>query len=260
MRRIILQAAVALALVSASAQAAEQKTLSPPNRDWSFEGIFGAYDNATLKRGHQVYRDVCSSCHSMDLMAYRNLQRIGYTWDEVKAIAAEYEVPAEPNEEGETVDEDGNILMRPATPSDGFARAFANEAAARAANSGRLPPELTLLAKSRKGGADYLMALLTGFRDPPDNVELADGVSFNLYYPGNYISMIEPLTEDMVEYTDGTKATVEQMASDVVTFMAWASDPTLERRKREGRWIILGLAFFSLLLFWVKRRTWAKLH
>jgi len=240
-------AVLALALATA-AKAAEKVALEA--QDWSFDGIFGTYDRAAMQRGLQVYREGCGGCHSLRLIAFRTLSALGYSEDEVKAIAAEYEVPALPNDEGE-------IEMRAALPSDKFPRPFANENAARAANNGALPPDLSLITKARVGGPDYLYSLLVGYEEePPEGEEVMEGMYYNHYFPGKQIAMPPPLTEDGVEYADGTPATVEQMAHDLTTFLAWAASPEMETRKRMGIKVVLFLIVFTAMLYAVKRKVW----
>ena len=210
--------AVALMLGAGPAMAEVGK---PPARDWSFDGMFGTFDRGAAQRGFQVYQEVCAACHSLKLVAYRNLSGIGLSEDQIKAIAAEVEVTDGPNDEGE-------MFQRPARPSDRFVKPFANDNAARAANNGALPPDLSLMVKARKGGADYLHALLTGYKEePPAGIKLSEGMNYNLYFPGNQIAMAPPVADDAVEYADGTKATADQIATDVATFLAWAAEPEL---------------------------------
>ncbi len=252
MRNLIIAAAVVFAgLQAGAAQAAEGKAL--PARDWSFSGIFGQFDRGAMQRGFQVYREVCSGCHSLRLIAFRNLEALGYDEDEIKAIAAEYTIEDGPDDEGE-------MFERPGLPADRIPSPFANTKAAAAANNGAVPPDLSLMIKARNGGADYLHALLTGYVDPPDGVEVLDVQNYNLYFPGNLTAMAPPLSEDAVEYGDGTPATVEQMASDIVNFLAWAAEPTMEERKRMGIKVILFLLAFTGVLYAAKRKVWADLH
>ena len=252
MRNLIIAAAVVFAgLQAGAAQAAEGKAL--PARDWSFSGIFGQFDRGAMQRGFQVYREVCSGCHSLRLIHFRNLEALGYGEDEIKAIAAEYTVEDGPDDEGE-------MFERPGLPADRIPSPFANTKAAAAANNGAVPPDLSLMVKARDGGADYVHALLTGYADPPDGVEVLDVQNYNLYFPGNLTAMAPPLSEDAVEYGDGTPATVEQMAADVVNFLAWAAEPTMEERKRMGIKVILFLLAFTGVLYAVKRKVWADLH
>jgi ubiquinol-cytochrome c reductase cytochrome c1 subunit len=253
MKKLIIAAAVAFAGLHAGAvQAVEGEAL--PARDWSFSGIFGQYDRGALQRGLQVYQEVCSGCHSLRLIAFRNLDGLGFNEDEIKAIAAEYTIEDGPDDEGE-------MFERAGVPADRFPSPFANSNAAAAANSGAVPPDLSLMTKARDGGADYLHALLIGYVDPPDGVDLLEDVqSYNLYFPGNVTAMAPPLFEDAVEYGDGTPATVEQMASDVTSFLAWAAEPEMEDRKRMGIKVILFLLVFTGVLYAVKRKVWADLH
>jgi ubiquinol-cytochrome c reductase cytochrome c1 subunit len=252
MKNLILAAAVVfVGFQAGAAQAAESAAL--PARDWSFTGIFGKFDTGAMQRGFQVYQEVCSGCHSLRLIAFRNLEALGFDEDEIKAIAAEYTVEDGPDEEGE-------MFERPALPSDRVPLPFPNSKAAAASNNGAVPPDLSLMIKARDGGADYVHAFLTGYADPPDGVELLDIQNYNLYFPGNLTAMAEPLFEDAVEYVDGTPATVEQMASDIVTFLAWAAEPTMEERKRMGIKVILFLLIFTGVLYAVKRKVWADLH
>jgi ubiquinol-cytochrome c reductase cytochrome c1 subunit len=258
MRRLALAAIAAFAL-SGPAQAAEAPPI--PDQSWSFEGVMGTYDRAALQRGFQVYKEVCSSCHAMNLIHYRDLGPpgiggsggIGFNADEIKALASEVEVTDGPNDAGE-------MFQRPGRPADKLKAPFANDNAARAANNGALPPDLTLMTKARVGGADYVYALLTGYSDPPAGVTLMEGMNYNKVFPGHQIAMPQPLNPDQVSYADGTKATVEQMARDVTTFMAWAAEPELEARKRLGVKVILFLIILSGLLYIAKRKIWADVH
>ena len=252
MRGRVLGAALALALATGAASAAEAP--KPSAQDWSFDGIFGTYDRGALRRGVQIYNEVCASCHSLKLVAYRNLGDIGFGADEVKAIAADFEVTDGPNE-------DGDMFTRPARPADRFAAPFENVQAARAANNGALPPDLSVITKARKGGADYIYAILAGYlEEPPAGVELADGMSYNEYFPGQQIAMPSPLGEDAVEYADGTKATTAQMSKDVTTFLVWAAEPAMEERKRLGVKVMLFLIVLTALVYALKRKIWSDLH
>ena len=253
MVRTILCALTALMLGTGAAIASEAAP-KPPSHDWSFDGVFGSFDRGATRRGYQVFSEVCASCHALELVAYRNLQDVGFGADEVREIAAEFEVEDGPTEEGE-------MYMRPALPFDHFVPPFPNDQAARDANNGAMPPDLSLIVKARKGGADYLHALLTGYKEePPEGVELNDGMYYNDFFLGHQIAMPTPLMEESVEYEDGTKATVEQMSSDVVTFLAWAAEPELETRKSMGLWVIVFLVVFTAMLYALKRRIWSDLH
>lgn len=225
-----------------------------PTRDWSFQGIFGTYDRAAMQRGFQVYRLVCGSCHSLRLLYYRNLADLGYNKDEIKAIAAQYATKDGPNESGEMFD-------RPAKPTDHLVPPFANEQMARAFNNGALPPDLSLITLARHGGPDYLYAFLTGYADEvPEGVELMEGAFYNKYFPDQQVAMMNVLFEGGVEFADGTPATVEQMASDLVTFLSWAAEPKMEERKRLGFKVMLFLIVLTIMLFAVKRKVWSDVH
>lgn len=252
MRKTILSAAAAVVMVmSGSALAAGG--VEVPKRDWSFEGIFGTYDRAAMQRGLQVYKEVCAGCHSLNLIYYRNLTDLGYTEAQVKAFAAENEVEDGPNDEGE-------MYTRTALPSDRFVKPFPNDNAARAGNGGALPPDLSLMVEARPAGPNYLYALMTGYADAPSGVDMMEGMSYNNYFPGHQIAMAPPLSEDGVEYEDGTKATVEQQAEDIVTFLAWASEPNMEDRKRMGIKVLIFLIVFTGILIAVKKRVWSDVH
>ncbi len=258
MKKTLLSAFAGLAmvlgisLIGAPAQAEGDTAL--PYQDWSWSGPFGTFERAALRRGLQVYSEVCSGCHSVKLVAYRNLMDIGFAEDEVKTFAAEFEVEDGP-------DADGEMFTRPAVPADRFVQPFANENAARASNNGALPPDLSLMTKARKNGADYVYALLTGYEEEaPEGIDLLEGMSYNHYFPGNQIAMAPPIDDDAVEYADGTEASKEQIARDVVTFLAWAAEPELEERKRLGIKVLIFLLVLTGLLYALKRKIWADLH
>ena len=246
--RIIALAALAATLVASGAAAAAE---GPPQ--WSFGGVFGSYDRAAAKRGFQVYHDVCSACHSLNLVNYRNLQQIGFSENEVKAFAAEKQVTDGPNDQGE-------MFQRPARPSDHIVPTFANEQQARMANNGALPPDLSVITKARKGGPDYLYSVLTGFVDVPEGVKMPDGMFYNAAFPGHAIAMPPPLVDGAVTFADGTNATVPQMAADVVTFLNWAAEPELEARKKLGVQVLIFLVLLTAMLYAVKRKVWSALH
>ena len=252
MKKLSIGAAVLLfGLPAGAALAAEGKEL--PERDWSFSGIFGQFDRGAMQRGLQVYREVCAGCHSLRFIAFRNLGALGYGEDEIKAIAAEYSIEDGPNEEGE-------MFERPGRPPDRFPSPFPNDKAAAANNNGAVPPDLSLIVKARTGGADYVHGLLTGYAEPPEGLEILEGQNYNLYFPGNVTAMAPPLFEDAVEYGDGTPATVERMATDVATFLAWTAEPEMEERKSMGIGVMLFLLVFTGVLYAVKRKVWADLH
>ena len=248
--RSLLSALAAAGIIVGVAQAAEEAL---PNEHWSFEGIFGTYDRAELQRGFQVYQEVCSVCHAVEHLAYRDLEEIGYSDDEVKAIAAQAKVTDGPNDAGE-------MFERPGRPSDPFVRPFPNEKAARAANNGALPPDQSLIIKAREHGPQYVFALLAGYRDPPPDLKMGQGMRYNAYFPGNQIAMPPPLSDDAVNYGDGTKPTLEQEAHDVVAFLTWAAEPNLEARKHMGVKVIAFLLITTVLCYAVKRKIWARIH
>ncbi|GBD44023.1 Cytochrome b/c1 [bacterium HR40] len=249
MRKALL--ATALLLVPLAASAAEGEALV--DRSWPHEGFFGSYDKAALQRGFQVFEQVCASCHSAKYLAFRHLAGIGLDEAQIAAIAARYTVVDGPDDKGE-------MFERPARPSDYFPRPFPNEQAARAANNGALPPDLSLIVKAREGHEDYIYSLLVGFEEPPADVEVPSGQYYNRYFPGHLISMPPPLSEGMVEYADGTPATVPQMAEDVTQFLAWLSEPHLETRKAVGLKFMLFVLALTGIFYAYKRRLWAKLH
>ena len=250
LKSAILSAALALGLAGA-AQASEAVHI--PQQNWPHSGVFGTIDKASAQRGFQVYKEVCSACHSMRLVPIRTLAGIGFKEDELKALAASYEVQAGPNDAGE-------MFMRPGTPADRFPSPFPNDNAARAANNGALPPDLSLLAKARVGGEDYLYAFLTGFEEPPEGVNLMPGMNYNKYFPGHQVGMPNILQPDGVSYADGTKATVEQQAKDVSVFLTFAAEPHLDARKQMGVKVILFLIVLAGLMYATKRKLWSTLH
>ena len=246
---VALAAALAPALAPSPARAAGEAK-HPPHRDWSFDGPFGAYDRAALQRGLQVYREVCAACHGVRRLAFRDFAALGYGPGQIRSLAAEYSVVDGP-------DDEGDLFERPALPSDRVPPPFASDEAARAANGGALPPDLSLIVKARAHGADYLHALLAGY---PEGAE-PDGVLYeNPYYPGGRIAMAPPLAEGIVEYADGTAASVDQMAADVTHFLAWAAEPELEERKRAGIKTILFLAVLLVVFAVANRRVWARVR
>ncbi len=252
MRILKILALLGAVAVAPSAQAASE-AITLPNTRFSSDGIFGTFDRASVQRGFQVYREVCASCHSMNLLSYRNLRDIGLTEEQVRAVAADVQVQDGPNDEGQ-------MFERPGRPSDRFRRPFPNDNAARAANNGALPPDFSVLSKARLGGPRYLHALLVGYEDPPAGFALGDGMNYNRYYSGHQIAMASPLNPDQVEYADRTPATVDQMARDVALFMQWAAEPELEQRRQMGIKIVIFLSVLGVLAYGVKRRIWADLH
>ncbi len=238
---------------AASAEGGEHE-IALPDVQWSFDGLFGAYDRASLQRGFQVYTQVCAACHSMERLSYRNLTALGYTADEVKAIAASHTVHDGPNDEGEMFD-------RPGLPSDGFVGPFPNKKAAAAANNGAVPPDMSLLAKARHGGASYIYGILTGYEEqPPAGVTLLPSQHWNKYMPGHVIAMPPPIMDGQVAYEDGSPQTVDQYAKDVASFLTWAAEPHMEDRKRIGLKVLIFLLVFTGIMYAVKKKVWADHH
>ncbi len=224
--------------------------------DWSFKGIFGKFDRATLQRGYQVYTEVCSSCHSMKYLSYRNLTEKGgpeFSEAQAKAIAASFEVKDGPNA-------DGDMYTRPGKLSDKFVMPYENVKAAQAANGGAYPPDMSVLVKARGGGVDYIYSLLQGYEDPPAGIILDDGVYYNKYMYGNKIKMANQLSDGLVEYADGTNATVEQMSKDVTTFLMWAAEPHLESRHQMGFKAIVYLIILTILVYFSMKRIWSRIE
>jgi ubiquinol-cytochrome c reductase cytochrome c1 subunit len=252
MRKLALALGAAAIVGIGAATAADEPKL--PSEHWSFDGIFGTYDRASLQRGFQVYKEVCSACHAVKELYYRDLAALGFSEEEVKALAAQVQVTdAQPNDQGE-------MVQRPGRPSDPIARPFPNDQAARAANNGALPPDLALITKAREGGADYVFGILNGYAPPPADIKLGEGMNYNLYFPGHQIAMPPPLNEGAVTFADGTPSSVKQMAHDVVSFLSWAAEPTLEQRKRTGVKVMIFLLICAGVFYAVKRKIWADLH
>jgi ubiquinol-cytochrome c reductase cytochrome b/c1 subunit len=248
----------------ASVAPASVEPLAPKHVDWSFYGPFGTYDRATLQRGFQVYKEVCSACHALSHVAFRNLGDAGgpgFTEAQVKAIAAGYKVPAGPDDKGRTTDDKGDPLMRAAVPSDYVPPPFPNEAASRAANNGALPPDLSMVVKAREGHEDYVYSIVTGDgTKPPANMHMTRGMNYDPYFPGRQIAMPPPLTMGSVTFADGTPNTVDEEAKAVVTFLSWASEPKMEERKRTGFSVMIFLFVFAGLLYLSYRKVWHGHH
>jgi cytochrome c1 len=260
MRKLLVTGAIAAAsLATAAVAVAAGDTPHPPHKHWHFQGPFGTYDRAAAQRGYQVYHEVCSACHSLSLLAYRNLMELGLSENQVKDLIKDIQVP--------DLNDDGQPIERPARLSDRFKKPFPNEAAAAAANNGKAPPDLSVIIKARENGPDYVHALLTGYvpfdKLTPEQIKefaVTKDDNFNKYLPGHKIAMAPPLNDDKVTYVDGTKATTDQEASDVVEFLAWASEPHMEDRKRTGVRVILFLLAMAGLMYAVKRSVWADKH
>jgi ubiquinol-cytochrome c reductase cytochrome c1 subunit len=253
MRRVaFLAAATFLACAPLAARAQESDAIELPQHNWSFDGIFGTFDRAAAQRGFQVYNEVCSNCHSLKEAYYRDLAGIGLSSAQITAIAASKMVP--------TIGDDGQPTERPALPSDHFKSPFPNDKAARAALNGALPPDQSVIEKAREDGANYIYDLLNGYGDPPAGMKVGAGLYYNKYFPGHQIAMPQPLNEGQVTYADGTKATVPQMANDVVTFLTYIANPEMERRKAMGVKFILFMLVLTALAYAVKRKIWADVH
>ena len=222
--------------------------------DWTFKGLFGKFDRASLQRGYQVYTEVCAACHSMKYLSYRNLSEKGgpeFSVAQAKAIAASFEVTDGPNADGE-------MFQRPGKLSDKFVMPYENVKAAEAANGGAYPPDMSVLVKARGGGVDYIYSLLQGYEEAPSGMILDEGVHYNKYMYGNKIKMSAPLSDGIIEYSDGTKASVEQMSKDVTTFLMWAAEPSLEARHQMGFKAIVYLIILTILVYFSMKRIWSR--
>jgi len=251
LNRIILVVFISLFSFSTSSEEVKSEFIKTK---WSFEGIFGTFDRASLQRGYQVYQEVCSGCHSVQHLSYRNLSEKGgpeFSTEEAKAIAAQFEVEDGPNSDGE-------MFMRPGRLSDKFVKPYPNVEASTAANDGAYPPDMSVLTKARAGGADYIYSLLLGYEEAPTGFELDDGVYYNKYIPGNKIKMSAPLSDGLVEYSDSTQATTAQMAKDVTTFLVWAAEPHLEAQHRMGFKAIIYLIILFTLVYMSKQKVWSQ--
>lgn len=269
----ILSFALAYGAGIGLASAAEYPLKEPHHLKWSFAGPFGKYDKEQLQRGLKVYKEICSVCHSMNLVAFRTLKELGYSEDQVKAFAADYQITDGPNK-------DGDMFERPGKPSDHFPAPFPNEEAAAAANNGAPPPDFSLIAKARaaergfprfvfdiftqyaEGGPDYIYSLLTGFgQKPEEGLTIPDGTYYNPYFmQAPSLSMPPPLSDGAVSYDDGSPETVDQYAKDVSAFLMWAAEPELEARKKMGFRVMVFLLVFAGLLYVVKKRVWSNVE
>ncbi len=270
---IALTLAGGLAATAAPASAQEHDTPQPPRLKWSFSGPFGKYDEAQLQRGFKIYREVCSNCHSMQMLAFRNLADAGgpgFTEAQAAAVAAEYKIK-DVNDRGDSVERSGQL-------ADSFPSPFANELAAKAANGGTAPPDMSVLAKARtyergfpwfvldmftqyqEQGPDYIAALLKGYEEPPTGFTVPEGGHYNKYFPGNNIAMPSPLQPGQVTYDDGAPQTVEQYSKDVTAFMEWVAEPHLVARKRIGFQVMIFLIVLAGLLYFTKKKVWSALH
>jgi cytochrome c1 len=266
----LLAFALAASLSAVTVQVASAED-APPRQTWSFSGPFGTYDQAQLQRGFQIYKEVCSTCHSIKMLAFRNLADPGgpgFTEAQAATVAAGYQVTDGPNDQGA-------MFQRPGTIADHFPPPFPNDQAARAALGGKLPPDMSVLAKARshewgfprfvidaftmyqEDGPDYIHAILNGYTDAPKDFPLPPGGQYNKYFPGGAIGMPKPLSDGQVQYTDGTPMTVDQYGKDVGAFLMWAAEPKLDERKRLGFQVMIFLIVLSGLLYFTKKKVWS---
>lgn len=232
---------------------ASEDCIPPPHNHWPYDGWTQTHDTATLRRGYEVYRQVCSTCHSMNLISFRNLVGVTHTDEQARALAGSFEVQDGPNDEGEMFD-------RAAKLSDPFPSPYANDQAGRAANGGALPPDLSCISKARHSGPDYIFALLTGYgKETPSGWPEKPGLHYNPYFPDGAIAMAAPLSDGQVEYEDDTPATVSQMAKDVACFLQWSSEPEQDERKRMGCKVVMVFGIMALITGYYKRWSWASL-
>ena len=251
MKKIILAAAAVFALAAPAALNAAEH-IEIPEEEWSFNGVFGKFDQAQVQRGFQVYKDVCAACHSLRYVAFRNFETLGYSEEQIKTLAAGYEVEDGPNEEGE-------MFKRKAKASDHLPKPFPNDQAARLANGGALPPDLSLMTKAREGGPNYVYHLLLGYDEPPADFQLLEGLSYNKYFPGHQIGMAKQVQDGLVTFADGSPNDAAHIAKDVTAFLHWAAEPKLEARHSTGFRVLLYAIVFAVLAYFLKRRIWAKL-
>lgn len=275
LRAAFAAGAMLLAAQTAPALAQEHDGPHVPRESWSFAGPFGHFDEAQLQRGFQVYKEVCSACHSLNYVAFRNLGQsggLGYNEAQVKTIASEYQITDGP-------DANGDMFQRPGRPSDHFPPPFPNPEAAAAANNGKAPPDLSLMAKARavhrgfpwfvfdavtqyqEAGPDYIHALLTGYKDPPADIQVPPGLHYNPnFISGHFLAMPPPLSDGQVTYSDGAPQTVDQYARDVAAFLMWAAEPKLEERKETGFKVMIFLIAFAVLLYLTKNKIWRNVE
>jgi ubiquinol-cytochrome c reductase cytochrome b/c1 subunit len=273
-RELTTALALAAAMAGAAIPARAQEADAPPLQHWSFAGPFGTYDPAQLQRGFKIYREVCSNCHSLKLLSFRNLADAGgpaFTEAQAAAVAESYQITDGPNDQGQ-------MFQRPGKISDYFPPPFPNDQAARAALGGGLPPDMSTLAKARgyergfpwfifdaftqyqQGGPDYIHAILNGYTDPPQGFVLPPGTHYNKYFPGHAIAMPKPINDGQVKYTDGTPETVDQYGRDVAAFLMWAAEPKLDERKRLGFQVMIYLIVLAGLLYFTKKKVWHEVE
>ncbi|XP_013872192.1 cytochrome c1, heme protein, mitochondrial [Austrofundulus limnaeus] len=249
---VITAGGAGLALMLNQAVKATELELHAPSYPWSHSGPLSALDHASIRRGYQVYKQVCAACHSLDYLAFRNLVGVTHTEEEAKAIAEEFEIVDGP-------DDNGEMFTRPGKLSDYFPKPYPNPEAARAANGGSLPPDLSYIILAREGGEDYVFSLLTGYCDPPAGVPVKEGLYFNPYFPGQAIGMAPPIYNEVLEFEDGTPATMSQVAKDVCTFLRWAAEPEHDQRKRMGLKFLMGMVIIIPTLYYMHRHKWTVL-
>jgi len=249
---VTLAGAASLALALKETVSAGELVVHPPKHPWSHNGHISSLDHASIRRGYEVYKQVCAACHSMRFLHYRELINVSHTEEEAKAEAEEIMVTDGPNDEGE-------MFQRPGKLFDAFPSPYANEEQARVANNGAYPPDLSLITLARHGGEDYIFSLLTGYCDTPAGVEVGDGQYYNPYFPGGAISMAQALYNEIIEYSDGTPATLSQLSKDVSTFLKWAAEPEHDTRKRMFIKIMLILSLLTGISFYYKRLKWSPL-
>jgi cytochrome c1 len=220
---------------------------------WSFDGVLGKFDKQQVQRGFQVYKDVCAACHSLEYLSFRNFADLGYSEDQVKALAAGYEIEDGPNDEGD-------MFKRKGKPSDRLPKPFPNDAFARAANGGALPPDLSLITKARHGGPDYIYNLLMGYEDAPADMTMMDGMNYNKFFPGNQIAMAEQIQDGLVTYADGAPNDAASISRDITAFLHWVAEPKLEARHTLGLRVMLYTFLFTVLAYLAKRRIWARIE
>jgi len=273
MKRTVLGLTFAVAVAALALPATAEEQVAPPRLKWSFAGPFGKYDPAQLQRGFKIYREVCSACHSIQMLAFRNLAEPGgpeFSPAQVESIAAEYKVK-DTNDQGEAIE-------RPGRPGDHFPPPFESDAQARQVTGGALPPDMSVLAKARgyergfpyflfdiftqyqEAGVDYAAAILNGYENPPKDFPLPPGTQYNKYFPGHAIGMRKPLSDKQVDYTDGAPTTVDQYAKDVSAFLMWAAEPHLEARKRLGFQVMIFLLVLAGLLYFTKKKVWHEVE
>ena len=255
MKKILLAAAAVAALAAPSLLptalwAAEE--IEIPKEEWSFNGVLGTFDRAQLQRGFQVYKDVCAACHSLNYISFRNFEALGYSEEQIKTLAEQYEVEDGP-------DDSGDMFKRKAKGSDHLPKPFLNEPMARMANGGALPPDLSLITKAREGGPDYVYHLLLGYEEPPAGFQMMTGLNYNKYFPGHQISMAKQVQDGLVTYADGSPNDAAHIAKDVTAFLHWAAEPKLEARHSTGLRVTLYALLFAVLAYLTKRRVWKNI-